>query len=138
MAKKTTRKVTGRRASKKATAALVAPEAYGVTVLQVEGALDVLTLQLTWQGGVASLASLTDNGDAVNFSREEGLGRNALALTWRSPRAFRHVIQWDLWFQGTRTQLRGVARVNGQGGFARPVSAKEATSRWAAAGEAMS
>jgi hypothetical protein len=97
----------------------------------------VLTLQLTWQGGVATLASLTDNGDPVDFSREQGLGRNALALTWRSPRAFRHVVQWDLWFDGTRTNLRGAATVNGTGAFARPVAAKTATNRWAAAGEAL-
>ena len=127
MAKERIRKTTRRRDEPRASESF--------TVLTAEGPLDAMVLRLQWQGGVAALATLTDNGDSVAFSREQGLGRNGLSLTWRSPRAFRHVVQWDLWFEGTRTAFRATATVNGGGGFETPVGSRQAETRWAAAGE---
>ena len=102
--------------------------------LKVEGPTDTMQLNLAWEGGAAVLASLTDNGDAVDFGRTEGVGEAGLVLRWRSPDAFLHVLQWDLWFQGERTNLTATATVNGGGGFENPVESDSETDRWSAAG----
>lgn len=106
------------------------------TLLKVEGSTDRVKLKLTWEGGAAALASLTDNGDPVDFSRDTGLGKAGLDMTWNSPRAFLHVLQWDLWFEGTRTKLKAVATINGTGGFENPVASKSEDDRWSASGTA--
>jgi hypothetical protein len=108
-----------------------------VPLLKVEGSTDTVELTLTWEGGPAALASLTDNGDAVDFGRSEGVGEAGLVLRWRSPDAFLHVLQWDLWFQGTRTDLKATATVNGGGGFENPVGAESKKDRWSASGTAV-
>jgi hypothetical protein len=104
------------------------------TLLKVEGRTDSVELTLSWQGGAAALASLTDNGDVVDFGRSQGVGDAGLVLRWRSPDAFVHVLQWDLWFQGTRTDLKATATVNGGGGFEHPVEADSKSDRWNASG----
>jgi hypothetical protein len=111
-------------------------EAPPAPLLKVEGNTDTVELRLGWEGGDAVLASLTDNGDAVDFGRSEGVGEAGLVLRWRSPQAFLHVVQWDLWFQGTRTDLTAVATVNGSGGFENPVEADSRKDRWSASGTA--
>ena len=105
-------------------------------LLKVEGATDAVELTLKWEGGDAVLASLTDNGDPIDFGREEGVGKAGLVLRWRSPDAFLHVIQWDLWFPGERKKLKATATVNGGGGFENPVEADSKKDRWSAAGTA--
>ena len=105
-------------------------------LLKVEGPTDTVELTLEWEGGDAVLASLTDNGDAVDFGRSQGVGKAGLVLKWNSPDAFLHVLQWDLWFQGTRTDLKATATVNGKGGFENPVEADSKKDRWNAAGTA--
>jgi hypothetical protein len=104
--------------------------------LHAFGPRDEVTLNLSWAGGSAALASLTDNGDPVDFSREQGLGKKRLSLTWPSPKAALHVLNWDLWFDGERSGLEATAAVNGAGGFAKPVKAKSAKTRWSASGQA--
>jgi hypothetical protein len=105
-----------------------------VPLLKAEGATDTLELTLEWQGGAAVLASLTDNGDLVDFSRQQGVGKVGLVLRWRSPDAFVHVLQWDLWFEGTRTDLKATATINGSGGFANSVESNSQDDRWSASG----
>jgi hypothetical protein len=105
-------------------------------LLKVEGPSDAIELTLTWEGGAAVLASLTDNGDPVDFSHQQGIGKGGLDLRWRSPRAFIHVLQWDVWFEGTRTDLKAVASVNGTGGFEDPIESDSEEDRWSASGTA--
>jgi hypothetical protein len=111
-------------------------EAAPAPLLKVEGPTDTVELTLAWEGGDAVLASLTDNGDAVDFGRAEGVGEAGLVLRWRSPDAFLHVLQWDLWFQGTRTNLSATATINGGGAFENPVEADSKKDRWSASGTA--
>ncbi len=101
-------------------------------LLKAEGLADTVELTLSWKGGDAALASLTDNGDPVDFSREQGVGPAGLVVRWRSPRAFLHVLSWDLWFVGKRTNLKAEAMVNGGGGFEEPVSSSSQEDRWTA------
>ena len=115
---------------KKETAGPLAP------LLTVEGPTDTLELTLAWEGGHAALASLTDNGDAVDFGHSKGAGEAGLVLRWRSPDAALHVLQWDLWFQGTRTDLKATATVNDGGGVENPVGADSKKDRWNASGTA--
>lgn len=112
------------------------PAAEPTPLLKVEGPTDAVELRLAWEGGDAVLASLTDNGDPVDFGRSQGVGEAGLVLRWRSPDAFVHVLQWDLWFRGTRTNLNATATVNGGGGFEHPVTADSAKDRWSASGTA--
>lgn len=107
-----------------------------VPLLKADGPTDMVELSLSWEGGPSALASLTDNGDPVDFGREQGVGEAGLNLRWRSPDAFIHVLQWDLWFQGTRTNLSATARINGTGGFANPVESDSEEDRWSASGTA--
>jgi len=111
-------------------------EAALLPLLKVEGPTDNVVLKLSWEGGDAVLASLTDNGDAVDFGRSEGVGEAGLTLRWRSPDAFLHVLQWDLWFQGTRLNLKSTATINGTGGFENAVAADSKKDRWSASGTA--
>jgi hypothetical protein len=107
-----------------------------VPLLKAEGPTDMVELSLSWEGGAAALASLTDNGDPVDFGREQGVGEAGLNLRWRSPDAFIHVLQWDLWFLGTRTNLKAKAKINSTGGFVSPVASKTQEGRWSASGAA--
>ncbi|HYE87876.1 MAG TPA: hypothetical protein VEA16_16045, partial [Vicinamibacterales bacterium] len=105
-------------------------------LLKVEGPTDLVELTLTWEGGDAVLASLSDNGDSVDFGRTQGVGEAGLVLKWRSPDAFLHVLQWDLWFQGERVNLKATATINGGGSFENPIEADSKTDRWSASGTA--
>lgn len=111
-------------------------ESRSMPLLKAEGPTDTVALELSWEGGDAVLASLTDNGDSVDFGRAQGVGEAGLKLRWTSPDAFLHVIQWDLWFQGTRTNLSATATVNGTGGFEDAVEADSKKDRWSASGTA--
>ena len=106
------------------------------SLLKAEGKTDALELTLAWHGGEAALASLTDNGDPVDFGRAQGVGEAGLVVRWNSPDAFVHVVQWDLWFLGTRTDLKATATVNGGGGFEKPVKSASQKDRWSASGTA--
>jgi len=103
-------------------------------LLKAEGPTDKVELKLSWKGGEAALASLTDNGDTVKLGDSQRVGKNGLSLRWPSPDAFVHVLQWDVMFQGTRTELKATATVNGAGQFENPVGADSKKDRWIAAG----
>jgi hypothetical protein len=105
-------------------------------LLKAEGPTDKVELKLSWKGGEAALATLTDNGDLVKLGDSQRVGKNGLTLRWPSPDAFVHVLQWDLMFQGTRTELKATATVNGAGQFENPVGAESKKDRWIAAGTA--
>jgi hypothetical protein len=105
-------------------------------LLKAEGPTDRVALTLTWKGGEAALASLTDNGATVILGESQRVGTNILKLNWPSPDAFLHVLQWDLFFPGTRTELKATATVNGTGQFENPVGADSKKDRWSAAGTA--
>ena len=109
--------------------------AAGLTpLLTAEGPSDAVELKLTWEGGEAKLMALTDNGDRVRFGETKGKGVDGLTLNWSSPDAFTHVLQWDLGFKGTRTELKATATVNGAGAFENKVEADSKKDRWLAAG----
>lgn len=110
------------------------PAAATAHLLKAEGPTDRVELKLSWKGGEAALATLTDNGDLVKLGDSQRVGKNGLALRWPSPDAFVHVLQWDLMFQGTRTELKATATVNGAGQFENPVGADSKKDRWIAAG----
>jgi hypothetical protein len=103
-------------------------------LLTAEGPFDAMALTLTWNGGDARLLALTDNGDRVRVGEKQGTAEGGLTLRWNSPDAFSHVLQWDLAFTGTRTELRAVATVNGAGAFERQVESSSRTDRWKASG----
>lgn len=103
-------------------------------LLTAEGPSDAMELTLTWEGGEARLMALTDNGDRVRFGEQQGTGEGGLTLRWNSPDAFSHVLQWDLAFKETRTDLKATATANGSGGFEHPVEADGREDRWKAAG----
>lgn len=134
---KETRKKDGLKKHGEASASAASPPARATPtahLLKAEGPTDQVELKLSWKGGQAALASLTDNGDAVKLGDSQRVGESGLTIRWPSPDAFVHVLQWDLMFQGTRTELKATATVNGAGEFENPVGADSKKDRWIAAG----
>jgi hypothetical protein len=106
-------------------------------LLAIDSADDVMIFGVTWSPAddapsakEAALAMLSDNDIPVAFSHKEGISDDAIVIRYRAPASFRHVIRFELNFQGRRSELAATASQNGAGKVVKPVTKGLATSVW--------
>ncbi len=102
----------------------------------IDSVTDIMTFMVTWSPAdgapalEAALALLSDNDIPVSFSHKEGIDDDTIVIRYPAPASFRHVIRFELHFQGTRAKLSATASLNGGGKVVKAVKAESAKSIW--------